>query len=114
QAHLDEIVQLMVKENCTLIVTDPQHSDRNAIEIARSVSGAKIATMTAIPGLYEGFNVTDYISMIHHCIWALKNPEDPPDLFIPGYSMSWMLFIMAFLVFAQVTRMKRRYLNPSN
>jgi len=88
QSTIVDIINLMKEENCTLIVTSPQHSDEDALEIARS-AGAKIAEMSAIPGIFENFQVIDYISMIEYCMDALRNPVDvEPDNYISGF-VSW-------------------------
>ncbi|QEE15052.2 metal ABC transporter substrate-binding protein [Promethearchaeum syntrophicum] len=93
QSTIVEIINLMKEENCTLIVTSPQHSDEDALEIARS-AGAKITELSAIPGIYENFQVVDYISMIEHCMIALRNPGDvEPDNNINGF-VSWGIYAL--------------------
>ena len=88
QSTILEIINLMKEENCTIIITSPQHSDEDALEIARA-AGAKTAEMSAIPGIFENFQVVDYISMIEYCMNALKNPVDvEPENIISGFS-SW-------------------------
>jgi len=90
QSTILEIINLMKKENCTIIVTSPQHSDKDALEIARA-TGAKFAEMSAIPGIFEKFQVIDYISMIEYCMIALRNPVDvEPEDSIRGF-FSWSL-----------------------
>ena len=90
QSTILEIINLMKEENCTIIVTSPQHSDKDALEIARA-TGAKFAEMSAIPGIFENFQVVDYISMIEYCMDALRNPVDvEPDKYISGF-VSWSI-----------------------
>ncbi len=90
QSTILEIIDLMKEENCSIIVTSPQHSDEDALEIART-TGAKFAEMSAIPGIFENFQVLDYISMIEYCMIALKNPVDvEPEKIISGF-VSWSL-----------------------
>ena len=86
QATISEIIQAMETENCTLIVTDPQHSVANAEEIARA-TGAKIADISAIPGIYPNFAVPDYISMIEYCMDSLLHPVEVPAESIPGFTI---------------------------
>ncbi len=93
QSTIIEIINLMKEDNCTIIITSPQHSDEDALEIARS-AGAKIAEMSAIPGIFENFQVIDYISMIEYCMDALRNPVDvEPDNFISG-SVYWNIIAL--------------------
>jgi ABC-type Zn uptake system ZnuABC Zn-binding protein ZnuA len=86
QATINEIIQTMEAENCSLIVTDPQHSVANAEEIARA-TGAQIAEMSAIPGIYPNFVVPDYISMIEYCMDSLLHPVEVPAESIPGFTL---------------------------
>ncbi len=78
QAHIDNVIKLMESENCSLIISSPQHSSDHVNVIARE-TGAKIANMSPIPGKYSTFEVLDYISMIEYCIYSLQNPINPPQ-----------------------------------
>jgi len=96
QSTIINIINLMKEENCTIIVTSPQHSDEDALEIARS-AGAKFAEMSAIPGIFENFQVVDYISMIEYCMNALRNPvEVEPENYIYGF-VSWSIISLVGL-----------------
>lgn len=92
--HIDEIIELITSqsENVT-IISNPQHSSDHTIEIAQATN-SKIAIMSPFPGKFQNqggklkytFEVPDYISMIEYCMYALRNPVDPPKA-IPGYSL---------------------------
>jgi ABC-type Zn uptake system ZnuABC Zn-binding protein ZnuA len=96
--HIDEIVQIISDEteNVT-IVTTPQHSSDNAIEIAQATD-SMISVLTAIPGEYhnhEGklvydIEAFDYISMIEYCMESLRNPVAAPES-IPGFGITLLL-----------------------
>ncbi|MBN2156989.1 MAG: zinc ABC transporter substrate-binding protein [Candidatus Lokiarchaeota archaeon] len=92
--HIDELVQMINNESGNVtIVTNPQHSSENAIEIAQATD-SKISIMSPIPGIFKNqggklefdFEVLDYISMIEYCMYALRNPVDSPKT-IPGYRL---------------------------
>ncbi len=108
QSTIVEIINLMKEENCTIIVTSPQHSDEDALEIARS-AGAKFAEMSAIPGIFENFQVVDYISMIEYCMDALRNPVDvDPENYISGF-VSWSIIsLMGLSSIALILSLKRK------
>ena len=109
QAHINEIIQTMNNEGCHLIITNPQHYPAEAIEIARAVSGCKIADMSAIPGEYENwytsYKVLDYVSMIEYCIYSLNNPGDPPAEEIPGF-LPGLLILFASITIAFIIKRK--------
>jgi len=108
QSTIVDIINLMKEENCTLIVTSPQHSDEDALEIARS-AGARFAEMSAIPGIFEKYQVVDYISMIEYCMNALRNPVDvEPDNYISGF-VSWSIIsIMGLSSIALILSLKNK------
>lgn len=95
QAAINDIIEQINSETGDVIlITSPQHSRSDMYEIARN-TGSKIADMSAIPGVYEhwildDYSVPDYISMIEYCMWSLRNPQDPPEESIPGYSIVFL------------------------
>ena len=113
QSTILEIINLMKEENCTIIVTSPQHSNENALEIARA-TGAKIAEMSAIPGIFENFQVIDYTSMIEYCIDALKNPVDvEPDNKIIGFVPWRLISFIGLSSIALIFSVKRKIVKYS-
>ena len=112
QATISEIIQTMETENCSLIVTDPQHSIANAEEIARA-TGAKIAEISAIPGIYPNFEVSDYISMIEYCMEALLNPVVVPPETISGFPLFSLMSIFGIITIVLVKKYhsKSRHFN---
>ena len=112
QATINEIIQTMETENCSLIVTDPQHSVANAEEIARA-TGAKIAEMSAIPGIYPNFAVLDYITMMEYCMESLLHPVEVPAETIPGFPIFGFLglFGITALLLQKKTKNTMRFEN---
>ncbi|MHA1899785.1 MAG: metal ABC transporter substrate-binding protein [Promethearchaeota archaeon] len=113
QSTILQIINLMKEENCSIIVTTPQQSDQDALEIARS-TGAKIAEMSAIPGIFDNFQVTDYISMIEYCLFSLKNPVDvKSDQYIPGMTIWVIISILGLGSYALILKEKQKVkINP--
>jgi zinc transport system substrate-binding protein len=108
QSTIIDIINLMKEENCTIIVTSPQHSDEDALEIARS-AGAKFAEMSAIPGIFENFQVLDYISMIEYCMIALRNPVDvEPDNYISGFTSWSIISILGLSAYVLILSVKHK------
>ncbi|MHA1562124.1 MAG: metal ABC transporter substrate-binding protein [Promethearchaeota archaeon] len=108
QSTIVDIINLMKEENCTLIVTSPQHSDEDALEIARS-AGAKFAEMSAIPGIFENYQVVDYISMIEYCMEALRNPVDvEPDNYISGFVSYSFISLMGLSSITLILSLKKK------
>ncbi len=107
QATINEIIEKMEEENCSLIITTPQHSPSHAYEIARA-TGAKIAEISAIPGIYDNFEVKDYISMIEYILVALDNPVDPPAERL-NYSLSIVIISILSLIGASAFITKKRH-----
>ncbi|MEE9410767.1 MAG: metal ABC transporter substrate-binding protein [Candidatus Heimdallarchaeota archaeon] len=70
--HIGEIIETMVAENVSIIITQPQIEEKMIFQIARDTN-AKLAKLTPLLGLDD----TDtYIKMIEYDILALQNPED--------------------------------------
>lgn len=106
QGTINEIIEKMEEENCSLIITTPQQSANHAYEIARATD-AKIVQISAIPGIYDDFEVKEYISMIEYILIALNNPVDPPTEKL-NYSLSIVIVSILSLigVSSSVTRRK--------
>ena len=108
QSTIVDIINLMKEENCTIIVTSPQHSDEDALEIARS-AGAKFAEMSAIPGIFENYQVIDYISMIEYCMDALRNPvEVEPENYINGFASWSIISLMGLSSITLILSLKKK------
>ena len=70
--HIQEIVDLMIAENISTIVTQPQIEEDLIIQIARDTN-AKLAMLTPLLNIN---NVDNYIDMIDYNVFALQNPEE--------------------------------------
>ena len=73
--HIGEIVEIMLEENVSIIITQPQIEEKMIIQIARD-TGAKLAKLTPLLGVN---NINTYISMIEFNLLALANPEEVTD-----------------------------------
>ncbi|MHA1201951.1 MAG: metal ABC transporter substrate-binding protein [Candidatus Heimdallarchaeaceae archaeon] len=73
--HIQEIVNTMIEQNVTTIVTQPQIEERLVLQIARDTN-SKIAKLS--PMLRDDINDT-YIKLIRDDINALLSPEDIED-----------------------------------
>ncbi len=72
--HVQKIIDKMIEENISLIITQPQIEEDQVIQIARDTK-AKLAKLTPLLGI-EGAET--YIKMILFNMNALQNPEDVP------------------------------------
>jgi ABC-type Zn uptake system ZnuABC Zn-binding protein ZnuA len=70
--HIGEIVDTMIEENVSIIITQPQIEEKMIIQIARDTN-AKLAKLTP---LLDVNNIDTYIGMIEYNILALANPEE--------------------------------------
>ncbi len=70
--HIEEIVNTMITENVSIIVTQPQIEERLIFQIARDTN-AKLAKLTPLLGIN---NVFTYIDMIEYDLLALLSPEE--------------------------------------
>jgi hypothetical protein len=117
--HIDEIVQTISAETDNVtIITTPQHSSDNAIEIAQATD-SKISVLAAIPGEYHNhdgkleydFEALDYISMIEYCMYSLRNPVDAPES-IPGFGIIALLISagigLGIVVYITIKKIKTR------
>ena len=69
--HIEEIVDTMITENVSIIITQPQIEEKLIIQIARDTN-AKLAKLTPLLGVN---NIYTYIDMIKYDILSLLNPE---------------------------------------
>jgi len=69
--HLEEIVETMITENVSIIITQPQIEEKLIIQIARDTN-AELAKLTPLLGIN---NIYTYIDMIEYDILSLLNPE---------------------------------------
>ena len=70
--HIQEIIDLMIEENISTIVTQPQIEENLIFQMARDTN-AKLAKLTPLLGV-EGAN--NYIEMIEFDIYNLLHPEE--------------------------------------
>ncbi|MBY9000832.1 MAG: zinc ABC transporter substrate-binding protein [Candidatus Heimdallarchaeota archaeon] len=73
--HIQQIIDAMIEENVSTIVTQPQIEDRLIIQIARDTN-SKLAKLSPLLRDNIGDN---YIDLIRDDIEALLNPEDIAD-----------------------------------
>ena len=73
--HIQEIIDLMIDENISTIVTQPQIEENLIFQIARDTN-AKLAKLTPLLGV-EG--VSSYIEMIEFDVYSLLHPEEVSD-----------------------------------
>ena len=73
-AHIQDIIDTMIEENISIIITQPQIDDDQIVQIARDTN-AKLAKMTPLLGIA---GAETYIDMIIYNMNALQNPEDVP------------------------------------
>ncbi|MCE7741243.1 MAG: zinc ABC transporter substrate-binding protein, partial [Candidatus Heimdallarchaeota archaeon] len=72
--HVQEIIDLMIEENISIIITQPQIEEDRVLQIARDTN-AKLAKLTPLLGI-EGAET--YLDMIDYNMNALQNPEEVP------------------------------------
>jgi len=70
--HIQEIIDLMIEENISTIVTQPQIEENLIFQMARDTN-AKLAKLTPLLGI-EG--ASNYIEMIEYDIYNLLHPEN--------------------------------------
>lgn len=70
--HIGEIVDIMIAENVSIIISQPQIEEKMIIQIARD-TGAKLAKLTPLLGVND---ISTYIDMIEYNLLALSNPEE--------------------------------------
>jgi ABC-type Zn uptake system ZnuABC Zn-binding protein ZnuA len=70
--HIEEILDIMITENVSIIVTQPQIEEKLVFQIARDTN-AKLAKLTPSLGIN---NILTYIDMIEYNILALLSPEE--------------------------------------
>jgi ABC-type Zn uptake system ZnuABC Zn-binding protein ZnuA len=70
--HIQEVIETMIAEGVTTLVTQPQIEEEVVKQIARD-TGAKLAKLTPLLGV-EGAET--YIKMIEYNVNALLNPEE--------------------------------------
>lgn len=96
--HINQVVDTMQAQNCTLIINQPQLDEGDVLEIARETN-AQIADLTPLLGVPDenGDPILTYVDMIDYNLRALANPHDPPPPVgdIPGASSLVLLAMMA-------------------
>ena len=70
--HIQEIINLMIEENISTIVTQPQIEEKLIFQIARDTN-AKLAKLTPLLGVES---IDNYIEMIEYDIYNLLHPEE--------------------------------------
>ncbi|NPD87492.1 MAG: zinc ABC transporter substrate-binding protein [Asgard group archaeon] len=70
--HIGEIIDTMIAENVSIIITQPQIEEKMIIQIARDTN-AKLAKLTPLLGIND---ISTYIDMIEYNLLALSNPEE--------------------------------------
>ncbi|MFX1470094.1 MAG: metal ABC transporter substrate-binding protein [Promethearchaeota archaeon] len=98
--EIANIIEIMRKEGCHLIVTDPQHRTENVYEIARETQ-SKIALLTPLLTVEVIWNekqvlISNYTQLIQYDIWALGNPINPPSL----VNIWWIIVIFGAIIIA--------------
>lgn len=100
------IIDEMQEEDVHLIIANPQHESDNVYEIARSTD-SKIALLTPLLNVEvtwdgEVKEIKNYEDMIKYDLWALANPEDPPDvvwliLLIVGIAVAAIIIVLIII-----------------
>ncbi|MHA1359907.1 MAG: metal ABC transporter substrate-binding protein [Candidatus Helarchaeota archaeon] len=103
-ADIAAIIDLMNINDVNLIVTDPQHSDEQVIEIARQ-TGSEIAYLTPLLGVY---GLETYIDMIDYDLCALHVPKSPPEEPFKAFQWLWVILGGLFAVLV-ITSLIWRY-----
>jgi ABC-type Zn uptake system ZnuABC Zn-binding protein ZnuA len=87
-ADIAVIISYMRENDVGIVVTNPQHDDESAIEIARD-TGAKLAYLTPLLGVYD---LQSYIDMIDYDMFALSPAalRDPPTDPIEALMWLWI------------------------
>lgn len=116
--HIQEIVDTMIEQNVTIIVTQPQIEESLVIQIARDTN-SKLAKLS--PMLRD--NVDDnYIQLIRDDIDALLSPEDIEDnqwivtsLAIGSGFLAVSILLLVYLRFkGEIFRFKKKGNEPKN
>ena len=116
--HIQEIVNIMIEQNVTTIVTQPQIEEQLVIQIARDTN-SKLAKLS--PMLRDDVD-DSYIQMIIDDINALLSPEDIEDnqwivisLAIGGGFFVGSILLLVFLRFkGNVFKFKKKRNEPKN
>jgi len=95
--HIAEVIQAIVAENVTMLISQPQIEEEEIIEIARDTN-ILITELTPLLGIVDehgyispnGPFVDNYIDMIHFNLEALRNPYSPPPVKL---NWSWWTLI---------------------
>ncbi len=116
--HIQEIVNIMIEQNVTTIITQPQIEEQLVIQIARDTN-SKLAKLS--PMLRDDVD-DNYIQMIIDDINALLSPEDIEDnqwivtsLAIGGVFFVGSILLLVFLRFKGNTfKFKKKRNEPKN
>jgi ABC-type Zn uptake system ZnuABC Zn-binding protein ZnuA len=78
--HIQEITKTMIDDGLTIIVNQPNLDVEDVGQIAKDAN-AKIVNSIPLLGMTgdNGELIDNYIEMIRYNIWALNNPQDPPE-----------------------------------
>ncbi|MHA1194954.1 MAG: metal ABC transporter substrate-binding protein [Promethearchaeota archaeon] len=95
------VIRLMEREDCHLIVTNPQHSLENVYEIARETN-SRIALLTPLLNVVVNWNgktmsIDTYKGLIEYDLWALAHPIEVPEV-IELWGVFLVLIVLILVV----------------